>query len=199
MIQINPLQSYIDGGPRAAITSPPSASLVFDLPGKSTWVKGVKLKGTDHTYTFSHDNYINLTNTPGSDEAEDIQIGININTLQRTLNSKWNIEVNKAGFNLTTTWQDSGVDLSSLSIGVCLLNINYQNVYYSGTFSYAGQGINTDDEIILHQSGTITSGRGRVFAKIAAVNGVTKLLLVGTVAETNISLFNIKIKQIAIV
>ena len=72
MIQINPLQSYIDGGARAAIATPPSASLVFDLPGKAIWAKGVKLKGTDHTYTFSNDNYITLTNTPGADESEDI-------------------------------------------------------------------------------------------------------------------------------
>jgi hypothetical protein len=89
MIQINPLQSYIDGGARAAITSPPSASLVFDLPGKAIWVKGVKLKGTDHTYTFSHDNYITLTNTPGSDESEDIKIGVNITTLKNAIDTTY--------------------------------------------------------------------------------------------------------------
>jgi len=74
MIQFNPLQNYIDGGARAAITTPPSASLVFDLPGKAIWAKGVKLKGTDHTYTFSNDNYITLTNTPDQNnpESEDI-------------------------------------------------------------------------------------------------------------------------------
>ena len=93
MIQINPLQSYIDGGPRAAITSPPSASLVFDLPGKATWVKGVKLKGTDHTYTFNHDNYINLTNTPdpNNSESEEIKIGININTLKSVIDTTYGI------------------------------------------------------------------------------------------------------------
>ena len=64
MIKINPLQSS-NGGAREAITSMPSdASLVFDLPGSAIWVKGVKLKGTDHIYTFSHDDYISITNTP---------------------------------------------------------------------------------------------------------------------------------------
>lgn len=91
MIQINPLQSYIDGGPRAAITSPPSASLVFDLPGKATWVKGVKLKGTDHTYTFSHDNYITLTNTPDSNESEDIKIGVNTSTLKSAIDTTYGV------------------------------------------------------------------------------------------------------------
>jgi len=93
MIQINPLQSYIDGGARAAITSPPSASLVFDLPGKAIWVKGVKLKGIDHTYTFSHDNYITLTNTPDQNnpESEDIKIGVNITTLKNAIDTTYSI------------------------------------------------------------------------------------------------------------
>ena len=92
MIQINPLQSYIDGGARAALTTPPSASLVFDLPGKAIWVKGVKLKGTDHTYTFSHDNYITLTNTPDKNnpESEDINIGVNITTLKNVIDTTYN-------------------------------------------------------------------------------------------------------------
>jgi len=91
MIQINPLQSYIDGGARAAITSPPSASLVFDLPGKAIWVKGVKLKGTDHTYTFSNDNYITLTNTPDQNnpESEDIKIGVNITALKNVIDTTY--------------------------------------------------------------------------------------------------------------
>lgn len=91
MIQINPLQSYIDGGPRAAITSPPSASLVFDLPGRATWVKGVKLKGTDHTYTFNHDNYITLTNTPDSNESEDIKIGVNTSALKSAIDTTYGV------------------------------------------------------------------------------------------------------------
>lgn len=93
MIQINPLQSYIDGGARAAITTPPSASLVFDLPGKAIWVKGVKLKGTDHTYTFNHDNYITLTNTPDQNnpESEDIKIGVNITTLKKAIDTTYGV------------------------------------------------------------------------------------------------------------
>lgn len=92
MIQINPLKSYIDGGVRAALTTPPSASLVFDLPGKAIWVKGVKLKGTDHTYIFNHDNYITLTNTPDKNnpESEDIKIGVNITTLKNTIDTTYN-------------------------------------------------------------------------------------------------------------
>ena len=91
MIQINPLKSYIDGGVRAAITTPPSASLVFDLPGKAIWVKGVKLKGTDHTYTFSHDNYITLTNTPDSNESEDIKIGVNTSALKSAIDTTYGV------------------------------------------------------------------------------------------------------------
>lgn len=91
MIQINPLKSYIDGGVRAAITTPPSASLVFDLPGKAIWVKGVKLKGTDHTYTFSHDNYITLANTPDSNESEDIKIGVNTSALKSAIDTTYGV------------------------------------------------------------------------------------------------------------
>ena len=91
MIQINPLKSYIDGGVRAALTTPPSASLVFDLPGKAIWVKGVKLKGTDHTYTFSHDNYITLTNTPDSNESEDIKIGVNTSALKNAIDTTYGV------------------------------------------------------------------------------------------------------------
>ncbi len=91
MIQINPLKSYIDGGVRAALTTPPSASLVFDLPGKAIWVKGVKLKGTDHTYTFSHDNYITLTNTPDSNESEDIKIGVNTSALKSAIDTTYEV------------------------------------------------------------------------------------------------------------
>ena len=395
MIQINPLQSYIDGGARAAITSPPSASLVFDLPGRAIWVKGVKLKGTDHTYTFSHDNYITLTNTPGSDESEDIKIGVNITTLKNAIDttysvvtattnglapmfsnankatasaattynflgvsgntlkwyqlpwrnvrinsdttdklgvnsldpliisqgsgisvtwdtdnkkivitntapdvnhntdssvaqtrtvqnkdypvilkgsanstgyiegvnfseyltfnpstkqllinsqkvihtgnitslnatigetlttiasfegveikakvdysniipsylSQWDITADKASFELTREWTDAGIGLQSLSPGPCLLYINYCGVHYSGTFSYAGTTINTDDEFPLHESGYRQLERGRIFAKIAAVSGVAKLMLSASVPESNIPLFTIKIKQIAI-
>ena len=388
MIQINPLQSYIDGGARAAITSPPSASLVFDLPGKAIWVKGVKLKGTDHTYTFSNDNYITLTNTPDQNnpESEDIKIGVNITALKNVIDTTyttgtlaqlqagtntaaqvwtakvlaeyvtgnipttqkmkvngtdysiyttsaslptflaptalgtsgqilsctsngltwinqiqntdykvsqspananedyrvllkqganndpettfvryseyltfnpstkslkinsskvvtfadiyvgatastngtaglvpaatsvnkdkflkgdgtwdtpsnvavWEIEVDKASFALTQEWTDSGVGLSGLSPGPCLLYINYCGVHYTGIFAYSGTTINTDDEFPLHCSGYTQLDRGRIFAKIAAVQGATKLMLAAQKPETNIPLFTIKIKQIAI-
>ena len=388
MIQINPLQSYIDGGARAAITSPPSASLVFDLPGKAIWVKGVKLKGTDHTYTFSNDNYITLTNTPDQNnpESEDIKIGVNITALKNVIDTTyttgtfaqlqagtntaaqvwtakvlaeyvtgnipttqkmkvngtdysiyttsaslptflaptalgtsgqilsctsngltwinqiqntdykvsqspananedyrvllkqganndpettfvryseyltfnpstkslkinsskvvtfadiyvgatastngtaglvpaatsvnkdkflkgdgtwdtpsnvavWEIEVDKASFALTQEWADSGVGLSGLSPGPCLLYINYCGVHYTGIFAYSGTTINTDDEFPLHCSGYTQLDRGRIFAKIAAVQGATKLMLAAQKPETNIPLFTIKIKQIAI-
>jgi hypothetical protein len=78
---------------------------------------------------------------------------------------------------LTREWTDSGVGLQSLSPGPCLLYINYCGVHYSGTFSYAGTTINTDDEFPLHESGYVQLGRGRIFAKIAAVSGVAKLML----------------------
>ena len=109
MIQINPLKSYIDGGVRAALTTPPSASLVFDLPGKAIWVKGVKLKGTDHTYIFNHDNYITLTNTPDSNESEDIKIGVNITTLKNAIDTTYNggtLALLQEGLNTEErTWQ----------------------------------------------------------------------------------------------
>lgn len=111
MIQINPLKSYIDGGVRAALTTPPSASLVFDLPGKAIWVKGVKLKGIDHTYTFNHDNYITLTNTPDKNnpESEDIKIGVNITTLKNVIDTTYNggtLALLQEGLNTEErTWQ----------------------------------------------------------------------------------------------
>lgn len=111
MIQINPLKSYIDGGVRAALTTPPSASLVFDLPGKAIWVKGVKLKGIDHTYTFNHDNYITLTNTPDKNnpESEDIKIGVNITTLKNVIDTTYSggtLALLQEGLNTEErTWQ----------------------------------------------------------------------------------------------
>jgi hypothetical protein len=66
MIQYNPLLKR-NGNPNGPITTAPSDSIVFDLPGRATWVKGVRLSGTDHIYTFEHDSYITLTNTPGLD------------------------------------------------------------------------------------------------------------------------------------
>lgn len=196
MIQYNPL-TKTNGMANGALTSTPSASIVYDLPGKIIYVKGVKFKGTDHTYTFGHDNYIALTITPSADEGNDVQIGIDIQQLKSQLLSQWDIQINKASYSLTQSWTDSGVNLSTLSPGICALHINYEGVHYSGIFTYAGQSINTDDEIVLHQSGTVTLQRGRVFAKISAVSGIAKLMLAGSVAEENISLFNIKIKQIA--
>lgn len=197
MIQYNPL-TKTNGTANGALTSTPSASIVYDLPGKIIYVKGVKFEGTDHTYTFSHDNYITLSFTPNSSGGSDVEIGVNIQQLKGALLSEWDISVNKASYSLTQNWIDSEVDLSTLSPGICALHINYEGVHYSGIFTYAGQGINTDDEIVLHQSGTVTLGRGRVFAKISAVSGVAKLMLAASIAESNISLFNIKIKQLAI-
>jgi hypothetical protein len=77
MIQYNPLLKS-NGTANGALTSTPSASLVYDLPGRVMYVKGVKFKGTDHTYTFTNDNYITLTITPSADEGNDVEIGINI-------------------------------------------------------------------------------------------------------------------------
>ena len=196
MIQYNPLYKS-NGSQNGALTAAPSNSITFDLPGKSIYVKGVKFKGTDHTYTFSNDNYITLTITPSANEGNDVQIGIDISRLKAKLLSEWDIEVYKASYSLSTTWEDSGVNLSTLTPGIYALHINYENVHYSGIFSYYGQNINTDDEILLHQSGYISLGRGRVFAKIAPDQGVAKLMLALQIAETNISIFNIKIKQIA--
>lgn len=197
MIQYNPILKS-DGTANGALTVTPSASIVYDLPGKVIYVKGVKFKGTDHTYTFSHDNYITLTITPSADEGNDVQIGVDIQQLKSRLLSEWTIEINKASYSLTQSWEDSGIDLSSLSPGICALHVNYEGVHYSGIFTYSGQYINTDDEIVLHQCGTLTLGRGRLFAKISAISGVAKLQFSATVAEANISLFNVKIKQIAI-
>lgn len=90
MIEYNPIYKK-NGSLNGAITTAPSNSLIFDLAGKAIWAKGVKLKGTDHTYTFSHDNYITLTNTPGSDESEDIKIGVNITTLKAAIDTTYSV------------------------------------------------------------------------------------------------------------
>lgn len=90
MIQYNPILKR-DGTLNGAITVAPLSSLVFDLPGKAIWAKGVRLKGTDHTYTFSHDNYITINNTPGSNESEDIEIGVNIQALRAAVTTTYDI------------------------------------------------------------------------------------------------------------
>ena len=87
MIKYNPIFTS-DGQPNGALVQAPSDSIVFDLPGRCIWVKGVQLKGTDHTYTFSNDNYITLTNTPGN--PEDIKIGVNITTLKPAIDTTYN-------------------------------------------------------------------------------------------------------------
>jgi hypothetical protein len=83
--------------------------------------------------------------------------------------SQWDITADKASFELTQEWTDSGVGLSGLSPGPCLLYINYCGVHYTGIFAYSGANINTDDEFPLHCSGYTQLDRGRIFAKIAAV------------------------------
>jgi hypothetical protein len=144
MIQINPLQSYIDGGARAAITTPPSASLVFDLPGKAIWVKGVKLKGIDHTYTFSHDNYITLTNTPDQNnpESEDIKIGVNITALKNVIDTTYDVVTassdglapafssdNKATASANTTYHFLGLAGTTLK----WYELSHRNIYVEAT------------------------------------------------------------------
>lgn len=137
MIQINPLKSYIDGGVRAAITTPPSASLVFDLPGKAIWVKGVKLKGTDHTYTFSHDNYTTLINTPDKNnpESEDIKIGVNITTLKKVIDTTYNggtLALLQEGLNTEErTWQAKILHNYINNVLPITKNIKINNINYA--------------------------------------------------------------------
>jgi len=121
MIEYNPIYKK-NGSLNGAITTAPSNSLIFDLAGKAIWAKGVKLKGTDHTYTFSHDNYITLTNTPGSDESEDIKIGVNITTLKAAIDTTYSVvtassnglapmfsSANKATASAATTYNFLGI------------------------------------------------------------------------------------------
>lgn len=164
MIQINPLQSYIDGGARAAITNPPSASLVFDLPGKAIWVKGVKLKGTDHTYTFSHDNYISITNTPdqNNQESEDIQIGINTTLLKQAIDTTYGIvnsttnglapmfsNANKSAASAATTYSFLGITGTTLK----WYQLPWRNVRINADATDV-LGVNDTDPLI------ISSGNG---------------------------------------
>ena len=90
MIQYNPLLKR-NGNPNGPITTAPSDSIVFDLPGRATWVKGVRLSGTDHIYTFEHDSYITLTNTPGLDQSEVIKIGANIAALKAVIDTTYDV------------------------------------------------------------------------------------------------------------
>lgn len=164
MIQINPLQSYIDGGARAAITNPPSASLVFDLPGKAIWVKGVKLKGTDHTYTFSHDNYISITNTPdqNNQESEDIKIGINTTLLKQAIDTTYGIvnsttnglapmfsNANKSAASAATTYSFLGITGTTLK----WYQLPWRNVRINADATDV-LGVNDTDPLI------ISSGNG---------------------------------------
>jgi len=136
--------------------------------------------------------------TIASFEGVEIKAKVDYSNIIPSYLSQWDITADKASFELTREWTDAGIGLQSLSPGPCLLYINYCGVHYSGTFSYAGTTINTDDEFPLHESGYRQLGRGRIFAKIAAVSGVAKLMLSASVPESNIPLFTIKIKQIAI-
>lgn len=183
MIQINPLQSYIDGGARAAITTPPSASLVFDLPGRAIWVKGVKLKGTDHTYTFSHDNYINLTNTPGSNESEDIKIGINTTLLKQAIDTTYGIvsatanglapmfsSANKATATAATTYNFLGIAGTTLK----WYSLPWRNVRINAETSDK-LGVNDTDPLIISQGTGISvtwdsSGKKIVITNTAPVS-----------------------------
>lgn len=92
MIKYNPLYKN-DGTLNQGLSIAPSESIVFDVPGKCIWVKGVKLKGINNTYTFSNDNYITLTNTPdpNDSEIEDIKIGVNITTLKAAIDTTYDI------------------------------------------------------------------------------------------------------------
>ena len=156
--------------------------------------------------TVIHTGNINSANATISDTLTtiatlggvEIKAKVDYSNIIPSYLSQWDITVDKAAFELTREWADAGVGLQSLSPGPCLLYINYCGVHYSGTFSYTGTTINTDDEFPLHESGYRQLERGRIFAKIAAVSGVAKLMLSASVPESNIPLFTIKIKQIAI-
>lgn len=197
-ISYNPLLKKDGKTSVGALTSAPTGGdVTFDLPGRNIYARGVKFKGTDHTYTFSNDNNLTLTTKAAGDEGTNVEYGVNIQNVRKQLLNQWDISIDKGNYNLTTQWEDSGIDLSKLITGVYVIHINYEGVYFSGTFSLCSGTINTDDEIMMHSCGNTQLGRGRIFAKIAAnSNNIARLYLCGNIAEESISKLSIKIKQI---
>lgn len=196
-IAFNPLFKDDNKTKVGALTSAPTGNdIVFDLPGKAIYTKQTKFKGTDHTYQITANSPLSAAATDKGDDTTSVSITLNLQDLKQLLLEQWDISKDFGSFHLYTNWHDSGINLSELAVGVYLLEINYEQVIYSGTFSL-NTTCNTNDEIYLHQCGNVTLNRGRVYAKIEG-NAQNKplLMLAGQVEESNISKFLVRIKQI---
>ena len=188
MIQYNPMKKS-DGTDNGALSSAPSASLVFDLPGRAMYVKGVKFKGTDHTYTFSHDNYITLTITPSADEGNDVQIGINIQQLRQALIPSQSYTFTAS---LTLAQWTNVATINTLPAGIYAISIRSGTLYAGGIFAACGGTDTRSEEIILHTTDTASNSSWLPYAKTSgnylqmATNEVTSTSREYTIIVTRI-------------
>lgn len=112
------------------------------------------------------------------------------------LEDSWAKTLNTASFSLTDSWKNSGLDMSGLSNGMYALCIQYENVIYTGTFSFHSGDIVTDDEIVLHRCGT-SKEYGILFAKIKPNSSNKANLFLACTKQRTANVLNIKIKLIA--
>ena len=96
-----------------------------------------------------------------------------------------------------TDWQTLPLDLTNLVNGVCIIMVNYRGIIYSGTFSYSAT-TKVSEEIVLHTCGaTSQQNQGRLYLRTSSgTNDATVIQAALSVAESNITKFDLKIKQI---
>lgn len=96
-----------------------------------------------------------------------------------------------------TDWQTLTLDLTKLVNGVCIIMVNYRGIIYSGTFSYSAT-TKVSEEIVLHTCGaTSQQNQGRLYLRTSSgTNDATVIQAALSVAESNITKFDLKIKQI---
>lgn len=96
-----------------------------------------------------------------------------------------------------TDWQTLNLDLTNLVNGVCIIMVNYRGIIYSGTFSYSAT-TKVSEEIVLHTCGaTSQQNQGRLYLRTSSgTNDATVIQAALSVAESNITKFDLKIKQI---
>lgn len=118
-----------------------------------------------------------------------------------TAGSESLIGVTLTGVSLTTQWTniDNLTNRQTMDNGSYIVQITYGSCIYTGIFSYAVNGYDIDDEIILHCSGSNdTIGgetRGRLYAKISSNNNIMFLQLSASRQEDNATLV-IKYKKL---
>ena len=209
-IAYNPLYKPDGKTKVGALTSAPINDIVFDLPGKSIWAKGVKFKGTDTTYSVFKKHTSN--NSGGYDGLVPVP-SYNNNSKTRFLREDGTWEVptekiltfNPTSISLTTGWKASGFILresNGFQTGVYGIKIMSGNLMFSGVASVVVGKITTEDEIMLHMSGMpqvyADGTQGRIYAKIAPSETADygEIYLATNVPQSAITNLSITMKKI---